>query len=236
MTKRTLITTTIAVSAGALLAIAAPLAASAHVEVTPNTAAAGTYADITFRVPTESATATTTKVEVDIPAATPFASVSYVSVPGWDAQLVTETLPKPVTVEKSTLTEAVTKVIWTAQPGSEIKTEEIREFTLSVGPVPDTGKIVLNALQTYSDGSIVKWTGTGENADHPSPVLYVNDPPVDDHDADAVVAPSAGHDSPAAPAASSTDTLARVLGIGGLVVGAVGIVLAVATLRRKATV
>ncbi|MHC5795837.1 YcnI family copper-binding membrane protein [Lacisediminihabitans sp. FW035] len=235
MKKRTLITTTIAVGAGALLAIAAPLAASAHVEVTPNTAAAGTYADITFRVPTESATATTTKVEVDIPAATPFASVSYVAVPGWDVQLVSETLPKPVTVDKAQLTEAVTKVIWTAQPGSEIKTDEIREFTLSVGPVPETGKIVLNALQTYSDGSIVKWTGTGENADHPTPVLYVNDPPVDDHDADAVVTPSAGHDSGTA-ATSSTDTLARVLGIGGLVVGAVGIVLSVVTLRRRASV
>ena len=53
MKKRTLITSTIAVGAGTLLAIAEPLAASAHVEVTPNTAAAGTHADITFRVPTE---------------------------------------------------------------------------------------------------------------------------------------------------------------------------------------
>ncbi|QNE47172.1 YcnI family protein [Glaciihabitans sp. INWT7] len=238
MNKRTLITATVAVGAGALLALAAPLAASAHVEVTPNTAAAGTYADITFRVPTESATATTTKVEVDIPAATPFPSVSYVAVPGWDTELVTETLPKPVKEDKTTITEAVTKVIWTAQPGSEIKESEIRQFTLSVGAVPDTGKIVLNAVQTYSDGSVVEWTGTGESADHPSPVLYVNDKPAAEHDADAVSAPAAAHDSEAAASssASSSDTLARVLGIGGLVVGAVGVVLSVVTLRRKATV
>jgi uncharacterized protein YcnI len=235
MNKRTLITTTLAVGAGALLAIAAPLAASAHVEVTPNTAAAGTYADITFRVPTESATATTTKVEVDIPAATPFANVSYVAVPGWNAELVTETLPKPIIVEKTQLTEAVTRVIWTAQPGSEIRENEIRQFTLSVGPVPDTGKIVLNALQTYSDGSVVKWTGTGENADHPSPVLYVNDEPVAEHDADAVTTPVAAHGSETTTAAPSSDTLARVLGIGGLVVGAVSVVLSVVTLRRKVT-
>jgi len=233
MKKGNLITTTIAVGAGALLAIAAPLAASAHVEVTPNTAAAGSYADITFRVPTESATATTIKVEVDIPTASPFANVSYVAVPGWDAELVTETLPKPVTVDKAELTTAVTKVIWTAQPGSEIKPEEIREFSLSVGPVPDTGKIVLNAVQTYSDGSIVKWADTGEDAEHPSPVLFVNDPPVDDHDADAVTTPAGGHDSAENASAASGDTLARVLGIGGLVVGAVGVVLSIVTLRRR---
>jgi uncharacterized protein YcnI len=234
MNKRTLISATVAVGAGALLALAAPLAASAHVEVTPNTAAAGTYADITFRVPTESATAATTKVEVDIPAATPFPSVSYLAVPGWDTELVTETLPKPVKVAKTTITEAVTKVIWTAQPGSEIKPREIREFTLSVGAVPDTGKIVLNTLQTYSDGSVVKWAGTAEGADLPSPVLFVNDKPVAEHDADA--ATTAASSSSASSSASSSDTLARVLGIGGLVVGAVAVVLSVVTLRRKGTV
>jgi uncharacterized protein YcnI len=236
MKKRTLITSTIAVGAGTLLAIAAaPLAASAHVEVTPNTAAAGTYADITFRVPTESASATTTKVEVDIPATTPFANVSYFAVPGWDTELVTETLPKAVTVKKATLTEAVTKVIWTAQPGSEITRDELRQFTLSVGPVPDTGKILLNVMQTYSNGSIVKWTGTGENAERPSPALYVNDAPVDDNNADAATRPAAEHDADTIAAASSSDTLARVLGIGGLVVGAVGVVLSVLTLRRRVT-
>ena len=36
-------------------------------------------------------------------------------------------------------------------------------------------------------------------------------------------------------AASSGDALARVLGIGGLVVGAVGVVLSVLTLRRRVT-
>lgn len=186
MKKRTLITSTIAVGAGTLLAIAEPLAASAHVEVTPNTAAAGTYADITFRVPTESASATTTKVEVDIPATTPFANVSYFAVPGWDTELVTETFPK-------------------------------------------------NVMQTYSNGSIVKWTGTGENAERPSPVLYVNDAPVDDHNADAAIRPAAEHDADTTAAASSGDALARVLGIGGLVVGAVGVVLSVLTLRRRVT-
>ena len=224
MKKKTLITASIA--AGALLAIAAPLAASAHVEVTPNTAAAGSSADIMFRVPNESATATTTKVEVDIPAATPFATVRYVAVPGWVA-----TCHHPITVDKTTLTEAVTRVIWTSQPGSEITDNEIRQFTLSVGGVPDTGKIELNAIQSYSDGSVVTWSGTGEGAEHPSPVLYVNDAPVAEHDAHAASTST----TDATGAEASSDTLARLFGIGGLVVGTVGVVLSIVTLRRTVT-
>lgn len=231
MKKKTLITASIAAGAGALLGIAAPLAASAHVEVTPNSAAAGSSADIMFRVPNQSATATTTKVEVDIPAATPFATVRYVAVPGWDVELVTETLSPPITVDKTTLTAAVTRVIWTSQPGSEIKDNEIRQFILSVGAVPDTGKIELNAIQSYSDGSVVTWSGTGEGAEHPSPVLYVNDAPVAEHDARAASTSA----TDATRAEASSDTLARLFGIGGLVVGTVGGVLSIVTLRRTVT-
>ena len=50
----------VALGAGALLAIAAPLAASAHVTINPNAAEAGSYAVITVKVPNESATASTT--------------------------------------------------------------------------------------------------------------------------------------------------------------------------------
>lgn len=46
-------------------ALAAPLAASAHVGIDPNQSDPGTYPLITFKVPTESATATTTRIEPD---------------------------------------------------------------------------------------------------------------------------------------------------------------------------
>jgi uncharacterized protein YcnI len=178
---------------------------------------------------------TTTKVEVDIPAATPFPSVSYLAVSGWNTELVTESRPTPVTVDTSKITEAVTTGSWTAQPGSEIKENEIRQFTLSVGAVPETGKSALNVLQTYSDGSVVEWNGTGENAAHYSPGLYLNDKPAAGQRADAVTTPVAGNDSGAPVSAASSDTLARVLGIVGLIVGAVGVVLSVVTLRRSVT-
>jgi uncharacterized protein YcnI len=236
MKKRTILSTSVALGVGALLALAAPLAASAHVGLTPYTAEPGSYALITFKVPNESATATTEKIEVDIPTGTPFASVSYVPVAGWDVSLVSETLPKPVTIEGGELTKAVTKVIWTAQAGHGIADGQLLLLSLSVGPVPDTGKILLPTTQTYSDGTVVKWNEDGTNSEMPAPVLYVTDPPVVSHDADGEVTVASeleAHGAASATAASSPDVLARGLGIAGLVVGAVGIVLAVAFSRRK---
>lgn len=236
--KKSIITrASIALGAGALLAIAAPLAASAHVTVDPGQAEAGSYTVVTVKVPNESETAGTTKVELTLPTDTPFSSVRYVPVAGWTAELVRETLPEPVKVGESEITEAVTKVIWTAEPGSEITAGQLQLFPLSVGPVPDTGSIVLAADQTYDDGSVVSWSETEEGAEHPAPVLYVNDEPVGDHHGAAGGDHEAeeGEHTEAAAASSGDDVLARVLGIGGLVVGAVGIVLAV-TARRKATV
>lgn len=218
-------TTATALAAGVALALAAPLAASAHVTIDPGQATPGSYTLITVKVPNESETATTNRVEVSLPTDTPFTSVRYVPVAGWTAQLVRTTLPEPVTVGESEITEAVTSVIWTAQPGAEIAAGQLQLFPLSLGPVPDTGSISLPADQGYTDGTTVSWNETGEDAEHPAPVLYVNDAPADDHHGGAEVVVDD-------PATGSSDVLARVLGIGGLIVGVVGLVLAF-TFRRS---
>ncbi|MDQ1597239.1 MAG: hypothetical protein QOI70_663 [Microbacteriaceae bacterium] len=230
MNLNTPIKVAVAIGAGALLAIAVPIAASAHVTITPYGADPGSYSIITFAVPNESSSATTTKLEVDIPTGTPFASVSYIPVSGWSTDLVSETLPKPVTIDHNQLTTAVTRVIWTADAGSEIRDGQLRQFSLSVGPVPNTGKIRLPATQTYSDGTVVRWNESGSNSQHPAPVLYVNDAPVASTDADAEV--TAAMVADATPPASG-DPIARALGIGGLVVGTIGIVLAVTARRPR---
>jgi uncharacterized protein YcnI len=230
-TKRTIAAAT-ALGAGALLAIAAPLAASAHVVVTPNTAEAGSYSLVSFKVPTESATASTVKLEVDFPTATPFGSVSYVPVSGWTTTVSTEKLPKPVKVGENTMTEAVTKVTWTASAGAEIMPGQVQLFPLSLGPVPDVNKVQFKAVQTYSDGKVVNWADTSADADEPAPALYVNEaPPSTAHHSGTQITASA-EAAPNATTSSNTDPVARGLGIGGLVVGAVGIVLAVVWRRR----
>ncbi len=228
----------VAAGAGLLLALAAPLATSAHVTVSPNVASADSYALVTFKVPNESATATTVKIEADFPTDTPFSSVSYVPVSGWSAELVTETLPKPVKIGENEITEAVTKIVWTADPGVGVSAGQLQLFPVSLGPVPDVGSVVFTVNQTYSDGTVVSWSETATDSNHPAPVLYVNDPPPGDHHAadggdDHATAGGESVDHAATPAGSASDPIARGLGISGLVLGAIGLVAAIVVSRRK---
>lgn len=218
-----------ATAVGALLALAIPLAASAHVSINPDSAAAGSYTTITVNVPNESATATTTSVELSLPQETPFSSVRYVPVAGWSAELVRETLAEPVMVGDREITEAVTKVVWTADAGSEIADGQLQQFPLSLGPVPDVGSIVFAADQHYSDGEVVSWDERGADAGHPAPVLYVNDKaPADDHGAATEAAEELASITP-------DDTIARGLGLGGLVLGLAALLLAISARRKAGT-
>lgn len=237
MKKRTILASATAITAGALLALAVPLAASAHVHVDPNQVAAGSDALLEFSVPTESATAVTNKITLTIPKDTPFADVSYVPVAGWTTVLNTETLATPIKGDNGEITEAVTTVVWTANPGSEIAEGQIGIFGLEVGNVPDTGSIVLAVDQSYSDGSVVSWNETSADAEHPAPVLYVNDPAPTDGGASILSTHSAAESTSSdssGSTAGSPDVLARALGVGGLVVGVVGIIIGVTGRRKSA--
>ncbi len=223
--------TALAIGAGIALALGAPLAASAHVTVTPYTATPGSYALVTFKVPNESGTAMTTKVEIHIPGDTAFASVSYVPVAGWTGTLTTSTLSTPIKVAGNEQRTGVTTVTFSADAGNGIRDGQLQLFQLSVGPVPDVGRVYLPTTQTYSDGTVVTWADKGAGSEHPSPVLYVNDAPVVSDDADAEV--TAASQAELAPQ-GGTDVLARGLGIGGLVVGVVGVVLFINGRRKPA--
>ncbi|ADX75162.1 Domain of unknown function (DUF1775) (plasmid) [Pseudarthrobacter phenanthrenivorans Sphe3] len=108
-------------------------AASAHVSVTPDATDEGGTTQVTFRVPSESKTATTTKIKVDLPTATPFTSVRVKPVPGWTAELVRGALPQPVTVDGATITEAPLSVTWTANDAqSQLSADQYQMFSLSV--------------------------------------------------------------------------------------------------------
>ena len=125
--------TVCALATVAVLALAGP--ASAHVTVNPNTATQGGYTKVTFRVPNESDTASTTKVEVNLPANAPVASVSLKAVPGWTAVAVKSKLATPIKAHDAEITEAVTKITWTAAAGSETKPGYFQEFDVSLGPL-----------------------------------------------------------------------------------------------------
>ena len=216
--------------------LAVPSLAAAHVRVSADTTTAGAFAQLTFRVPTESATASTVKVQVELPQDRPLLYVSTKPVPGWTAAVVEAKLPTPVESYGTTLTKAVRTVTWTADSAATaIRPGEYQEFSLSAGPLPGAGELLLPSTQTYSDRTVVKWdeppNASGDEPEHPAPVLTVT---AAEPAADTAAEPAAGT-APAAPpgsGAGSVDPLARTFGVAGLVLGAVAAVLAGLTLRR----
>jgi len=215
--------------AAAVVALAGP--ASAHVTVNPNSATKGGYTKVSFRVPTESDTASTTKVEVDLPTGTPIASVSLKPLPGWTAATVKSKLATPIKTDDGELTEAVTRITWTAASGSEIKPGQFQEFDVSLGPLPDADQIVFKALQTYSDGSVVRWidepAADGSEVEHPAPVLKLA-AATDKADAPAV--------APVAAATTGDDSDkggTSAWGIAGLAVAVIALILGLLAYRRS---
>jgi hypothetical protein len=74
------------------------------------------------------------------------------------------------------VTRAVAEIIWTADsPAAAIKPGEFDEFNVSAGPLPTTPTMEFKALQTYSNGDIVRWidpsTPGQAEPEHPAPVL-----------------------------------------------------------------
>jgi uncharacterized protein len=222
----------VAGTAVGLLALAAP--ASAHVTVNSPGATQGGYAVITFRVPTESDTASTTGLKVQLPTATPFASVSVQPHPGWSFTTKTTKLASPIkTDDGDEISQAVSEIDWTADSAATaIKPGEFDQFNVSAGPLPKADTITFKAIQVYSDGSVVNWTdvpapGSTVEPDHPAPTLQL---------AAADSAASDGVSVSAAPGASAkSSSNAGPWALAGVAVGLAVIALAYtvyATRRR----
>ncbi|MFI2365525.1 YcnI family protein [Promicromonospora sp. NPDC019610] len=226
-----------AVPATAVLVLL-PTAAYAHVGVSPDTTAAESYASLTFRVPTESDTASTERLVVDLPTDTPFLSVTPRSLPGWDVEVAVEKLAEPFEVEGATVDEAPARVTWTAQKGHEVPPHEYQEFAVRVGALPAEGtEVVLPAHQTYTDGSVVDWDDLagddGKEPEAPAPLFTTTAAEGDGHGGGHTDAEASGADGAAAAGDEpAVDPVGRWLGGAGILVGAVGIGVALVTRRR----
>ncbi|MDG4792841.1 YcnI family protein [Micromonospora sp. WMMD1082] len=226
---------TLGAVAAAVFGFVAP--ASAHVTVNPREATQGGYGRFAFRVPNESDTASTTKLEVFLPENAPVGSVSTMPVPGWTVAVEKRQVDPPVQVHGSEITEVVSKVTWTAGEGAAIAPGTFQEFPVSLGPLPEVDQMVFKALQTYSDGAVVRWIDEpepgGEEPASPAPVLTLT--------AAAADAPTAAPEESPAAAAGADDGddgngLAVGLGLAGLIAGLGGLALgglAFARTRRE---
>jgi uncharacterized protein YcnI len=205
-----------ALAAGAALLGAGP--ASAHVTAQPGEVTQGGSAVVSFRVPDESDTAGTVKLEVALPTDHPITSVRTTPIPGWTAAVTKATLNPPVQVNGNAVAQAVSAVTWTANPGTRIGPGEYLDFPLSLGPLP-TGveQLALPATQTYDDGTVVAWNqppARGDEPEHPAPVVRLTPATGDD----AMAGPAAP-----APSSSGADQTARWMAGAGLLVGALGV-------------
>jgi uncharacterized protein YcnI len=130
--------------------------ASAHVVVYPQSTTSGTYEKFTVRVPTEK-DIPTVKVRLAIPEGVNI--TRFMPVPGWSYTLERDATGKIVSVE------------WTAENGG-LSSTEFGEFAMTGRVADDATELVWKAYQTYSDGSVVEWTGA-PGSDQPASVTAV---------------------------------------------------------------
>ncbi|MFD7013180.1 DUF1775 domain-containing protein [Streptomyces sp. NPDC059928] len=93
--------------------------------------------------------------------------------------------------------------------------------------------MTFKAVQTYSDGKVVRWIDTStpgqEEPANPAPVLHLTAAQTASRPASSA-APGSAKKTTAS--ASSSDSTARGLGIAGLVVGALGLAAAAIAIRN----
>jgi uncharacterized protein YcnI len=228
-----------------LVAVAAAVlvtpAASAHVTLNPPEWEAGGFARFAVRVPNERPNADTTEITLRFPENV--ISASFQPVPGWTRRVQMAQLDQPVEQFGEQITERIASVTWT---GGSIKPGEFQEFGVSF-QVPEDAvdqELLFPALQTYSNGEVVRWIANDPEADSPAPRVAVLAPEEGEGTASAGPTTTAEEEpasAEAAPAAATDDddgegraTLALVLGIIGLLAGLAALAVALLRPRRPA--
>jgi uncharacterized protein YcnI len=131
-------------------------AAFAHATLSPPVAETGVLQQFTLAVPTEKEGATTTAVQLTVPEGV--AIDSFEAEPGWK---------RTVSATGSGDAAVVNTVSWT---GGAVPTDEDAVFRFSATLTGGSETYTFGVRQTYSDGSVVEWTGN-ETSDTPSPTI-----------------------------------------------------------------
>lgn len=191
---------------GAALAVLFMLVAlpvSAHVTVRSDNNQTEGFAVYTVRVPNESDTGSTVRVEVQMPEG--LEASRYEAKPGWDISI----------------TDGVLVI-----DGGPIAPGQFAEFRFQARNPAAAGEISFAAIQTYDDGEIVNWTGDPDS-DTPASVVEIiaASSEVDDHGV------ATGDDEAAAETIDDEGT--DIVSIIALILGALGVLLGGAALATR---
>jgi len=207
-------------AAAAMLCLGPAPAALAHIQASSNDASRGGYATVSFQVPNESTTgAATTALTIELPNVT---AVQTEAQPGWAARIDRDG-------------DKARSVTWTAAPDGGIPVDQFEVFRITA-KLPDADSVSFPATQTYADGAVVKWDQAaqpgGAEPEHPAPTLTLGSTPkAAHHGAPTSTAPTATA-TPAEPQSRKVvDNTSRILAGAALLVGALGVGLALIVRR-----
>jgi uncharacterized protein YcnI len=130
---------------GAIAGLAIAATAAAHVEVeAEGDAVAGQPARLTFVVPNERADDATMTIEIQMPQDVDLADVVPGAVEGW-------------TITTTTRGGDIVDTIRWDTTGPGLVGDESLELPVAVGPLPAVELLTFPTVQTYFDGTVVRW-------------------------------------------------------------------------------
>lgn len=201
----------------------APGAASADgLTSSPSQAVQGDAVELTFVVPEQRPGARTEKIEFRLPPDAPIGEVYPLSVDGWAPLITSRELAAPVAgIHAPSVSTVTSAVVWTRGAGPAVSGPA--RLSVAMGPLPQADRMTFEVVQTYSDGTVVRWADPAGGG-HPAPTLALV-PPAPGAATGHHGGAADGTDAQAAPAADAAPAddeggpSADLLLGGGLLVG-----------------
>ncbi|MEV0006185.1 YcnI family protein [Micromonospora sp. NPDC050980] len=148
-------------------------AAGVTVTTAPGEVHQGDAIELSVVVPADRPGSRTTKVELTMPADAPIGEVYPLSVPDWAPTITTRDLDQPIAgIHASELNQVTHAVTWLRVPGAGTGAARL---PLGMGPMPATDRLTFTVVQTYADGTVVRWADPAGGA-HPAPTVALLPP------------------------------------------------------------
>ncbi len=225
------------VLAGAALVVSVPLAAIAHVGVSPSSTAAGSTSQLAFSVGHGCEGSPTTALTFTIPEE--FVAVAPHINPNWTAEKVMVDLPDPITdAHGSAIAQRVGQVVYTAKVPLADGFRDTVTLQVTLPEDSDGSDIAFPVLQSCEVGE-TDWNQVAVSGqdphelERPAPTVTVTGAESEHHGSVGTEL-AASETATAASGPSEPDLIARSLGLAGLVTGVAGILVAIIA-RRTTT-